>query len=145
MYTIRARESPTGAVIFTFPVGMRITAAGFQRRVEIVTIPFADGGKDVSDGMLDTSDVVVAGQMMGTMGPNGPHDLADDLETMRVALMGTASSFVLDVELPGVGNDFGYYVSKCTTCRWTTINKTGMVWADVECVFIMTSPAMYVE
>ena len=129
-YTVKCGVTAGGgAPFYTFPTGCRVSGGSMTRRCNPVHIPFAEGTKDTADGKRDTGDVTVSGRIFAA---NGAAAIAL-IDTMESILTASAAFYVWAHWTTGTAKS--YPVHCCKSVSHTTVEGTGGIWIDIECVF----------
>jgi len=137
-YTVKCTWSAGGGVtLYTFPAGCRVSGGSITRRTNLVAIPYADGEKDTADGKLSGGDVTVSGRIWASSGAAAIAIVA----AMETLVTATAPFYVwADWDS---GSPTSYPVTCCKSVAHTTVEGTGGLWIDVNCVFARgPDPAM---
>lgn len=134
-YTIKCEGGKGSSHIYTFPAGFRIREFEMRNRENTVVVPSADGVKDVSDGKLDGTYLVVGGVVRGA----DFSAVESTIATMQSTLMGQTTYYVSRYEA-GATMRY-YYVDKVTSIRWSFVDLSGGTRAEVEVTFACYTPS----
>ena len=143
IYTVKCAVVAGGAQFFSFEQGMMIEGADFIRNEMLVHIPLTDGDKDVSDGKLLSSHVLVTGKMDRT-GSTAAGLLLANLGLMRNTLMNADDDFYVWPEWTDGMPSLAYHVHHVQSVKWAFVYGYANTQAEVEVVFTMTDPEMVV-
>lgn len=138
MFYVRCGEvaGVNGTAFYTFPANCQIKSRSIKRRSTTVEIPFADGVKEIADGMVSKGTVQVKGRIWAASAT----DAENLCRTMESALAGRDSAeaeYYVWTDRLGLPTAAGpkYPVIGSASVSTTIVDAVGEVWIDIAVTF----------
>ena len=139
MFYVRCGVVPgiNGSAFYSFPSNCRLKGRTLKRRTSLVEIPFADGVKDIADGMVSKGTLQVVGRISAATADDAEH-LCLLMEQNLVQRDNDELPYYVWTDRDGdePSSSPKYLVTGVSSYSTTIVDAVGEVWVDIAVTFI---------